>query len=335
MSQKTDIVATLGPASETADVLDALVQVGMTIARFNFSHNTHDWHTDVLQKLRRNNDVKILQDLCGPKIRTVVQNSFTVIPGDVITFSDHDTREDKVIQLNIPKIIPLLKSETRVLLYDGTIELRIVSNIDGVVTATVVRGGETKNNKGVNLPGVALPVSSLTEKDIKDIAWAVAHNADYIALSFVKTAQDIHDLKKAIASYSTTYAPKIIVKIETVEALENLESIIREVDVVMVARGDLGVEIGLEHVPAEQKRIIQLCNSMNKPVIVATEMMQTMKEKRVPTRAEVSDVFNAVVDGATGVMLSAESATGVDPVNVVQMMRRICNEAEHYKTSLL
>ncbi|MBP6925870.1 MAG: pyruvate kinase [Candidatus Pacebacteria bacterium] len=324
-----DIIATLGPASESRGTLENMAMAGMTIARFNFSHGALVWHTGVLENLRTvAPGVKVLQDLCGPKIRTVVAETFSVVTGDNVFITRTQSDQENSFQLNNPALLACLVPGVVVSLSDGKVGLEVIDASPDLVTARVTRGGEIKTNKGVNIPGVALPVRSLTAKDITDLEWGLIHSADYVALSFVKTAQDILDLRTLIEEYASPQKPLIVAKIETVEAIENIESILAVTDAIMVARGDMGVEIGFEKVPAVQKRIIKLCNAKNMPVFVATEMLESMVSSLIPTRAEVSDVFNAVVDGATGVMLSAESAMGIDPVNTVTMMRAICSEAE-------
>jgi pyruvate kinase len=251
-----------------------------------------------------------------------------VVTGDNVFITRTPSSQENSFQLNNPALLACLVPGVVVSLSDGKVGLEIIDASPDLVTARVTRGGEIKTNKGVNIPGVALPVRSLTAKDIADLQWGLEHGAHYVALSFVKTAQDILDLRMLIDEYASPQKPLIVAKIETVEAIENIESILAITDAVMVARGDMGVEIGFEKVPAVQKRIIKLCNAKNMSVFVATEMLESMAGSLIPTRAEVSDVFNAVIDGATGVMLSAESATGIDPVNTVSMMRAICNEAE-------
>lgn len=336
MKNKTHIVATIGPKSCEKDTLRTMSKAGMTVARFNFSHNVHEWHSDVYNNIQDiAPEVSILQDLCGPKIRISLDEDFDVKTGDIIYLAEKNKRQKPSdIVFNTENIIPLLIAGTHIMIADGTIKLEIITPDNNRVESRVIRGGPLKNNKGVNIPGVPLPVKSITDKDKRDIAWGVEHQADYIALSFVKTAQDVQELRDIIKSLNPKKQPKIVSKIETVEAIENIESIVQVSDVIMVARGDLGVELELHKVPALQKMIINVCKKYGTPAIVATEMVQSVCENFVPTRAEVSDVFNAVVDGAWGVMLSAESATGIDPVNAVHLMRQVTREAEDYLENL-
>jgi len=336
MKNKTHIIATIGPKSFEKDILKNMFDNGMTIARFNFSHNIHEWHTDLYNNIKSvAPQTLLLQDLCGPKIRVFIEESIDAQIDDIVLLSEKDTREKATdISFNTEGIVSLLTVGTFVLIYDGTIKLEIISSGKNRIKAKVLRSGKIKNNKGVNIPGVTLPVQAITEKDKRDLVWGLDHTVDYVALSFVKTAKDVEGLREIINAHTATKKPLIISKIETVEAIKNIESIIKASDAIMVARGDLGVEFESYKVPVLQKKIINLCIQHDIPVIVATQMMESVRDSLVSTRAEVSDVFNAVVDGAQGVMLSAESATGIDPANAVKLMREVTNEAERYLENL-
>jgi len=331
----TKIVATLGPATHSEAVLTALIHAGVNVVRLNFSHGTHDEHAAASTLVRaiakaRGWPVAVMQDLQGPKIRTgALAGGAPVTLHDGATF--HITTED--IAGTADRVsttyqhLPLdVKTGDRILLDDGRLELR-VTGIEGTdVVTTVIHGGALREHKGINLPGIKVSAPALTEKDLADLAFGVALGVDYVALSFVRTPHDLRLARAALKRLNS--ATPIIAKIEKPEALDDLPGIIDAADGVMVARGDLGVELTPERVPSAQKRIIRLANARGKVVITATQMLESMTTNPEPTRAEASDVFNAILDGTDAVMLSGETAIGSYPVQTVEMMHRIASQAE-------
>jgi pyruvate kinase len=328
---RTKIVCTLGPATATPEAIGGLMDAGLDVARINFSHGTHEQHAERIQVIRReaaarNRPVAILGDLQGPRIRIGdLPDPILVEAGqEIVLCPEEDSRAGE-----IPVTYDALASDVhdgdRILVDDGLIELVVMEVRNPRVTARVVYGGPIKSHKGLNLPGVAVSAPSITEKDKADVAFAIAHHVDYLALSFVRRADDIVALREML--------PKgmlVVAKIEKDTALSHIESILRATDAVMVARGDLGVELPFEEVPLVQKRIIRLANQMGRPVITATQMLESMVQHPRPTRAEASDVANAILDGTDAVMLSAETAMGAYPRLAVQAMRRIITELEHH-----
>lgn len=316
-----------------------LIKAGMDAARLNFSHGTHNEHLNYIQNIRKareitGKNIAIIQDLQGPKIRigklntepiVIKKNEKIIITTDTDFYSD--TRSELKIPttyLNLPRDV---KKGDRILIDDGKIELRVVNVKGSNITCKVVDGGELYSNKGINLPGVAVSSPSLTEKDKSDLDFGIKHGIDYCALSFVRSIDDIEELKKYLSQNSKAHIP-VIAKIEKPEALNRLDDIIKIADCVIVARGDLGVEISLEEVPLIQKEIIRKCNELGKPVIVATQMLESMINNPRPTRAEVSDVANAVLDGADAIMLSGETSVGKFPIDAVKMMDKIAKSVE-------
>jgi len=335
MFRKAKIVATIGPASREPLKLLALLEAGMDVARLNFSHGEHSQHAQVIRDLRRlttlrKRSLAILADLPGPKIRTgrlANGQPVELRAGQRLTLTGQDivgSRER--IGITYPRLARDVRPGNRLLLADGLIELRVLETRGAEVTCKVVNGGTLGERKGVNLPGVKLSVSSLTPRDKKHLQFALKNGANYIAQSFVRSAEDVRGLKRLIrrAGYDTP----VLAKIEKPEALEDLEAILDEADGVMVARGDLGVEMSPERVPVAQKKIIALANERRLPVITATQMLESMIENPRPTRAEASDVANAIFDGTDAVMLSGETAAGRYPREAVEMMVRIVREAE-------
>ncbi len=330
----TKIVATLGPATCTLRQIERLAEAGANGFRLNFSHGEYDFVKEVLQHIRTAEKklgihLTTIQDLQGPKIRL---NSFKkeklVKDGDVITFglcktSDQDT--DKIC-ITYPHLIGEAKSGEKIFIDDGKIALRIKKIFSNKIEADVLKGGLLLPRKGVNFPHANLSVPALTEKDIKDLEFGAKHQMDYIALSFVRSAKDIKVLKTLMKKLK--YEAGVIPKIEKPEAIYNLESIIDESDAILLARGDLGVEVDVEHVPSIQKNVLALCKIKKIPVIVATHMLESMITNPLPTRAEVTDVYQAVQDGADVVMLSGETAVGKYPVDAVKMMKKITVESE-------
>jgi len=332
---KTKIICTLGPASHRVDQLVKLIDAGMDVARLNFSHGTHEDHLQSLRNVREaskltGEHICILQDLCGPKIRTgkLQHHSIELKEGAEFTFTIDDIVGDEHrVSTTYRELPDDVNAGDTILLDDGKMALRVLSKTAREVACTVINGGVLKENKGMNLPGIKLSTPSLTEKDIEDLKFGLEHDVDYVALSFVRSAGDIRYLRSMIQRQTTAQVP-IVAKIEMKEAIDAIDSIIAESDAVMVARGDLGVEMMPEDVPILQKMIVRKCNDLGVPVIIATQMLESMIENPRPTRAEASDVANAVLDGADAVMLSAETSVGAYPGETVQTMDRIICRAE-------
>ena len=332
---KTKIICTLGPASQSVDKLVELIQAGMDVARLNFSHGTYEDHLVSINNVREaskltGEHICILQDLCGPKIRTgkLQHQSIELKEGTTFTFTiDEVMGDERRVTTTYRELPEDVKASDTILLDDGKMALRVVSKTAKDVNCTVINGGILKENKGMNLPGVKLSTPSLTEKDIEDLKFGLAHDVDYIALSFVRSAGDIQHLRSVIQQQTKVRVP-IVAKIEMKEAIDVIDSIVAESDAIMVARGDLGVEMMPEDVPILQKMIVRKCNEAGVPVIIATQMLESMIENPRPTRAEASDVANAVLDGADAVMLSAETSIGNYPIDTVQTMDRIICRAE-------
>jgi pyruvate kinase len=327
---RTKIVCTLGPASNTREVIRALMEAGMNVARVNFSHGTHEQHAATVRTIREvagemDRPVAILGDLQGPRIRVgELPETREIRPGeDVVLVSERETVRAGEIPVTYDAIASDVHVGDRVLINDGLLELVVLEVQPPRVTARVVHGGPLKSNKGMNFPGISLSVPSITDKDVADIDFAVRHDLDYLALSFVRRAEDIEDLKARIPAHLL-----VIAKIEKDVALANIKSILRASDGVMVARGDLGVELPFEEVPIAQKQIIASAIRVGRPVITATQMLESMVDNPRPTRAEASDVANAILDGTDALMLSAETAAGRFPRLACDAMRRITVEIE-------
>lgn len=332
---KTKILATIGPASNSKDMLSSLANAGANVFRLNFSHGKHEDHAKVIKLIREinkenNMNIGILQDLQGPKIRVgeMENGGVQISPGQKITITNEPLVGNAELVSTVYKNLPYdVKSGDRILIDDGNIELA-VNNTDGKnVRCVVIHGGVLKSRKGINLPNTKVSAPSLTEKDMEDLQFGLDHDVDWIALSFVRTADDIKDLRERIVSAGKNC--KIVAKIEKPEALANIDAIIEETDAIMVARGDLGVEVPAETVPLWQKQIVTKCKLACKPVIIATQMLESMTTHPRPTRAETNDVATAVLDGADAVMLSAETASGQFPVNAVKAMSSIINYIEN------
>ena len=329
---RTKIVCTLGPASASREVLTGLVQTGMNVARINFSHGTHEQHAATIKLLREiaaelDRPVAILGDLQGPRIRIGdLPAPIQLDTGrDVMLGPEDVATADIEVPVTYDRLAEDLHVGDRILIDDGLLELIVTDVKKPHVRARVVHGGPLRSHKGMNFPGVLVSAPSLTDKDRADVAFAVEQDLDYLALSFVRRAVDVEELRKLL--------PKgllIIAKIEKDSALENIESILRAADGVMVARGDLGVELPFEAVPLAQKKIIMLANQIGRPVITATQMLESMVANPRPTRAEASDVANAILDGTDAVMLSAETAAGKFPQLAVGAMQRIISEIERH-----
>ncbi len=330
--RKTKIIGTIGPVSESVDMLVQLIKAGLDVVRLNFSHGTHEAHAqtiaNVMEARRRTGyDIPILQDLQGPRIRL---GCLPVEPLHLATGSDVILS----FQKNIPGAIPTdyealahdVVAGDRILIDDGLIELKVQSTDGIIITCRVITGGPITSHKGMNLPGVRVSAGALTEKDLDDLTFGLAQGVDVVALSFVRQADDVRQLKEEIARRGGDVW--VIAKIERGEAIDQIHEIIQASDLVMVARGDLGVELPGEKVPVLQKMIIAECNRCSTPVITATQMLESMVSAQRPTRAELTDVANAVLDGTDLVMLSAETSVGHYPVETVAMMDRIIREAE-------
>jgi len=333
--KRTRIVATIGPASSSPQKLLQLIKAGMNVARLNFSHGTYEDHAKFIASIRlasrrAHRTVTILQDLSGPKVRVgeLPPEGITLVEGEKVVFSNNPKLKG-AIPFQYTGLTRDVGRGDVILLDDGLLEVMVLTVTSTEIHARVVTGGVLTSHKGMNVPSASLRIPAITEKDKKDVEFGLAHGVDWVALSFVRDPRDVQQLRTIIAKHKPRHTPKIIVKIEKHEALAHLEEIVHAADGVMVARGDLGVETPPEFVPLVQKRIIALCRAMNKPVVVATQMLDSMIRNPRPTRAEVSDVACAVFDGADGVMLSAESATGKYPVEAVQMMARVIGAVEN------
>jgi pyruvate kinase len=335
---KTKIICTIGPASHSVDRMVELINAGMDVARLNFSHGTYDDHLTAIRNAREaskqtGEHIAILQDLCGPKIRTgkLKNKQVELKEGEKIAFTIDDiVGDEKRVATTYRELPQDVKEGDAILLDDGNLAVRVVSKTKTDVECVVVTGGILKENKGMNLPGVKLSTPSLTDKDIEDLKFGLMHDIDYVALSFVRSADDLRHLRSVIQQQTSIKIP-IIAKIEMKEAIDSIDAIIGECDAVMVARGDLGVEMMPEDVPILQKMIVRKCNEAGVPVIIATQMLESMIENPRPTRAEASDVANAVLDGADAVMLSAETSVGKYPVETVHTMDNIIKRSEMRK----
>ncbi|MCB2203046.1 pyruvate kinase [bacterium] len=342
MDRFAKIVCTLGPSSDTKEKIHALIDAGMNVARLNFSHGTHEDHGKRIDTLRELSDeldtpITILQDLQGPKLRigNIPGGSLPLVAGDEVTLSSSKSyvqdEDDIFIPFDVPDLHKAVRPGNHILLDDGNLEMEVTKITGDRIDAVVLLGGDLKSHKGVNLPGANLAFPSFTEKDRKDLEFGIKKNVDMVAISFVKTADDVQVVREAIDKLAGNEPGKripIIAKLERPEALENLETIMEVTDGVMVARGDLGVEMSPAGVPIAQKEIIASANSHGKSVITATQMLDSMINNPRPTRAEATDVANAIFDGTDAVMLSGETAAGKFPVESVRMMDAIVRKAE-------
>ena len=330
---KTKIIATIGPSSSDINILKEMIIAGVDVVRLNFSHGEKEFHKQIIKNVRKISEelqapICILQDLQGPKIRV------GEILNDSIELKDNE--ELKIVSKNVvgdSRVISIdndilydIKSNERILIDDGKIELRVISSSKNEVLTKIIRGGILLPRKGINFPESNISLSSITEKDIEDLHFGLDNDVDWIALSFVRSEKDIKLLRKLIRERRKE--TRIIAKIEKPQAIKNIDKIIKSSDGLMVARGDLGVEMPMESVPIYQKKIVDKCNKAYKPVIIATQMLESMVEQKTPTRAESNDVANAVLDGADAVMLSAESATGNYPIIAVKSMEKIISSVE-------
>ncbi|MFE4829679.1 pyruvate kinase [Streptomyces sp. NPDC056672] len=332
--RRSKIVCTLGPAVDSYEQLRSLIEVGMNVARLNMSHGSHPEHEERYNRVRKasadtGRAVGVLVDLQGPKIRleTFAEGPVELVRGDEFTITTEDVAGDKSICGTTYKGLPGDVSKgDQILINDGNVELRVVEVVGPEVRSIVIEGGVISDHKGINLPGAAVNVPALSEKDIEDLRFGLRMGCDMIALSFVRDAQDVVDVHK-IMDEEGRRVP-IIAKVEKPQAVANMDAVVAAFDAIMVARGDLAVEYPLEKVPLVQKRLIELCRRNAKPVIVATQMMESMITNSRPTRAEASDVANAILDGADAVMLSAESSVGAYPIETVKTMSKIVVAAE-------
>jgi len=333
--KRTKVVATIGPSSHDEEVIRQMIRAGMDVARINFSHGDHETHSKAIDDVRRiayeeGVVIAVMCDIQGPKIRIgrIANEPLQLEPGDTITLTlDDADGQNNIVSLPHPEFIRDIKPGMQLLLDDGKLEFTVRSTTSRGMVSEVVVGGPLTSRKGISAPNARLTLSAITAKDREDVEFALSKNADYIAMSFVRSEDDIREMRWLIRHLNSNAA--IIAKIEKHEALETIERIIDAADGVMVARGDLGVEIPAEEVPFHQKRIIHLCNNAGKPVITATQMLNSMVDNPRPTRAEASDVYNAIVDGTDAVMLSNETASGLYPARAVETMVNIAAIAEH------
>jgi pyruvate kinase len=332
---KTKIVATIGPATSSEEMLEKIILAGVDVCRLNFSHGAHELHQEVIDRVRNINNrlgcnVALLQDLQGPKLRIgKVEGEFHLVEGDHVLVTTEEQMSTKdVLFVSYKRLIQDCNPGERILLNDGKVSLVFTEKInDTTLKAEVIAGGPLSSNKGFNLPDSSLTVPSLTKKDLADLEYGLSQEVDWVALSFVRTADDIVELKRLIAEKGTH--TKVIAKIEKPEAVKNIDEIIKVSDGIMVARGDLGVEVPLQRVPLIQKTIVEKCLAAAKPCIIATQMMETMILDSMPTRAEINDVANAVLDGADALMLSAETSVGKYPLRVIEVMSSIITDIEN------
>ncbi len=339
MQKRTKIVATIGPASKDKETLRKMIESGMNVARINFSHGTHETNGELIDKVKElrqelGKPIGILADLQGPRIRIMTDNEVAVEKGEKILIGDiksekRENSETKVFYLD-KDILEGINVDNEILVEDGKIKFRVVERQAGFLLSEVLVSGVVRNHKGVNIPDAKLNFGAMTEKDDEDLKFVLSKEVDFVALSFVGNAKDIQDLRMKIKETlgEKDVYPKIVAKIERKEAIKNIDEIIETTDTVMVARGDLGIELPETKVVVYQKQIIEKCLQMNTPVIVATQMLETMIENPLPTRAEVSDVTNAVIDHTDAVMLSGESANGKYPIEAVATMARIIADTE-------
>ncbi len=333
--RKTKIISTLGPASSSEEVIEKMLRAGLNVARLNFSHGTHEEHAKTIETFRRVRDrlgvsAAVMLDTKGPEIRikTFRDGHVFLSAGDTFTFTSDEVEGDgEKVSITYPDLPRQLKPGTKILLDDGKLRFKVKSATDTDIVCEVVVGGELKNRKSINIPNVPIDMPYMSEADKSDILFGIEHDVDFVAASFVRTAADVITLRKFL-DYNGGHKIKIISKIENAQGVKDFDSILKESDGIMVARGDMGVEIAFERLPGIQKRFIRRCYSSGKIVITATQMLESMVTSLTPTRAEISDVANAVFDGTSAVMLSGETAMGIDPANVVAVMAKIAEHAE-------
>lgn len=335
--KKTKIVATIGPSSDSIEVIKSLIIEGVNVFRLNFSHGTHEYHQSTINKIKEASNslgirVGILQDICGPKIRVgALKEPFELKAGDrlnVLKDSIIGRKNGEIYELSInqPQILSLLKEGEYIYLYDGMIKAKVVKCLPDMIETIIENDGILSSNKGVNFPNTKLNIDVITQKDREDMLWGAQNGVDFVAISFVQNANDIINAKAILKEFGSS--AKVFAKIEKFDAVENIDSIIEASDGIMVARGDLGIEVPYYKVPTIQKLIIKKANAANRPVITATQMMLSMAKSQSATRAEISDVANAVLDGTDAVMLSEESAVGINPAAVVKAMSATIVQSE-------
>ncbi|WP_086302780.1 pyruvate kinase [Campylobacter vicugnae] len=335
--KRTKIVATIGPSSDSIDVIKSLIQEGVNVFRLNFSHGSHEYHKSTIDKIKEASNslgirVGILQDICGPKIRVgALKEPFELKAGDrlnVLKDSIIGCKNGPIYELSInqPQILNLIKEDEYIYLYDGMIKAKVVKCLPDMIETVIENDGILSSNKGVNFPNTKLNIDVITQKDRDDMLWGAQNGVDFVAISFVQNANDIINAKAILKEFGSS--AKVFAKIEKFDAVENIDHIIEASDGIMVARGDLGIEVPYYKVPSIQKLIIKKANAANRPVITATQMMLSMAKSQSATRAEISDVANAVLDGTDAVMLSEESAVGINPVAVVKAMSATISQSE-------
>ncbi len=333
--KKTKIICTIGPASNNAEVLEKMILAGMNIARLNFSHGNAEEHRinfDLIKEIsaKTGRHIALLLDTKGPEIRTGKFNApeILLVEGQTFTLTPRDILGDNTISnISYKELNQYVNPGDRILIDDGLIELSVSKIIGEDIECIVVNSGIVKNNKGINVPGVKTNLPAISEKDYSDILFGIENDVDFIAASFVRNAYNVDEIRKILKENNGSHI-RIIAKIENMEGVDNIDEIIEAADGIMVARGDLGVEIPMEEVPLMQKKIIKKCNLAGKPVITATQMLDSMMRNPRPTRAEVADIANAIFDGTDGIMLSGETASGLYPVESVQKMYAIAMAAE-------
>ncbi|AGX41619.1 pyruvate kinase [Clostridium saccharobutylicum] len=336
--QKTKMIFTIGPASDNEETLKKFIEIGMSAARLNFSHGTHETHREkieLIQKLSHemNTATAIVLDIKGPKIRThnFVNGGVTLTEGDDFAFicGEEILGDEKRCSISYEELCKDIQVGGKILVDDGLLKFKVTGVEGTAINTKVIVGGEIKNHKGVNVPNVVIKLPSITSKDIEDIKFGCEMGVDFIAASFIRKASDVLDVKKVLKENHGEHI-KVIAKIENQEGVDNIDSIIEVTDGVMVARGDMGVEIPIQKVPIIQKMIIKKCNEAGKIVITATQMLDSMIRNSIPTRAEASDICNAIFDGTDAIMLSGESASGLFPIEAAKTMAKIAQEAEEY-----
>ncbi len=337
MDKKTKILATVGPASDSVEILEGLINAGVNVFRLNFSHGTHEYHASTLAKIREaesnlQRKIGVLQDICGPKIRVgKLEEDFYLTTGDTVQFVKEEIIGAKIKEgeyklcINQPQILDMLKVGEYIYLYDGNIRAKVIEIGENIITK-IENKGKLSSNKGVNFPNTVINIEVITPKDEADLLWGAKNGVDFVAVSFVQSAKDILHVRSILKSHKSR--AHIFAKIEKFDAVEKIDEILEVSDGIMVARGDLGIEVPYYKVPSIQKKIIAKANAASKPVITATQMLLSMAENEMATRAEISDVANAVLDGTDAVMLSEESAIGKNPVHVVEVMAATIRETE-------
>ncbi len=332
--RNTKIVATVGPNSDTVPTMVEMLKAGMNVARINFSHGSHEEHAEKISNLREASKqaklpVAILQDLGGPKIRIgdFATDTVTLTAGKKLTLTTNKVvGNEKIVSINYNRLPKEVQKGTSILLNDGKLQLKVLKTTDTDVVCKIEIGGTIRGRRGVNVPGAMLSIDTITAKDKKDLKFGIAQGVNFVTLSFVRKALEVKRLHKLLGDNVDKIG--VIAKIETKEAIDNIDEIIAEADGIMVARGDLAVEIPRAEVPLVQKEIIKKCNILGKPVITATQMLDSMREQTIPTRAEVNDVANAILDGSDAVMLSDETAVGNHPVEAIKVMSQIASTIE-------